>query len=198
MANNKKDTEMGIEKSFLLLKEKANSSLTVAEVLHILSGRGYPLLLTLFSLPFCQPIQIPGFSTPFGILISFIGLRIAFGHHSWLPKFILNKTLSKEAIHKISQKGLWLTKKLTRFTSVRWEFMSREPFFHMINGIVISLLGIVLALPLPIPLSNIVVAWAILLISMGLFEDDGLFILLGYAIGVFSILILIGFIYAIF
>ena len=195
MTNNKKDTESGIERSFHLLQEK-DSPLTIAEVLNILAGRGYPLLLTLFVLPFCQPIQIPGFSTPFGILIIFIGLRIAFGHHIWLPKFILNKSLSKDAIHKISEKGLWLTKKLTKFTRARWEFMSQHPIFHMINGIVISLLGVVLALPLPIPLSNIVVAWAILFISMGLFEDDGLFIILGYAIGALSFLILFGVGYA--
>lgn len=197
MSKNKKHRESGIERSFHLLQAK-NSSLTVTEVLNILAGRGYPLLLTLFVLPFCQPIQIPGFSTPFGILIIFIGLRIAFGHRVWLPKFILNKTLSKEAIHKISQKGLWLTKKLTKFTRPRWEFMSRHPLFHMISGIVISLLGLVLALPLPIPLSNIVVSWAILFISMGLFEDDGFFIILGYTIGAVSFLILFGVGYAIF
>lgn len=179
-----------IENSFLLLK-KADSDLTIAEVLKILAGRGYPLLLILFSLPFCQPIQIPGLSTPFGILIGFIGLRIAFGHRVWLPKYILEKKLSKEVIHQMSSKGLWLTQKISKFTFARWKLISQNPLFQVINGLVVAILGLILALPLPIPLSNIICAWAILFMSIGLLEDDGIFITLAYAIGAFSILSLI-------
>jgi hypothetical protein len=38
----------------------------------------------------------------------------------------------------------------------------------------------VLVLPLPIPFSNNLPAWAILLIAAGLVERDGLFVALGY------------------
>jgi hypothetical protein len=56
--------------------------------------------MLLFSLPFCQPIQIPGFSTPFGILLAFIGLRIAFGHRVWFPKKLLEKKISYRVLKK--------------------------------------------------------------------------------------------------
>jgi hypothetical protein len=44
-----------------------------------------------------------------------------------------------------------------------------------------------LLLPLPIPLTNTVPAWVILLIAAGLLERDGVFIALGYVIAVASV-----------
>ncbi len=183
------------ENSFLLVKARANDALTIRELLQILSRRGYPLLLLLFSLPFCQPIQIPGFSTPFGLLIVFVGLRMAFGHRIWLPSWVLNKTIPQQVLYQITHKGLWLTNKLTKFTSVRWEWISQNPILQTISGLLICILGLILALPLPIPLSNMVVAWAILFISIGLLEDDGYFILLGYGIGILSLMLFGGLFY---
>ena len=52
----------------------------------------------------------------------------------------------------------------------------------MINGLVIFFCGFVLSLPLPIPFTNTIPAIAILLLSMGMMEEDGLFILLGYGV----------------
>ena len=47
------------------------------DILKALSGKGRFVILMLLTLPFCQPIQIPGFSTPFVIAIAFLGLRIS-------------------------------------------------------------------------------------------------------------------------
>lgn len=57
-----------------------------------------------------------------------------------------------------------------------------------VNGLAICLLGILLALPLPIPLSNLTAAWSILLIAFGILEDDGLFVIIGYLVALLTVL----------
>ena len=53
-------------------------------------------------------------------------------------------------------------------------------------GIVIASLG--LMLPLPIPFSNSIPAWAVVLLAIGMMEKDGLCVLLGHltAIGTWA------------
>ena len=59
------------------------------------------------------------------------------------------------------------------------------------NGFLIVFLGMALALPLPIPFTNLSAGWSIFLLSIGLLEDDGIFILAGYFLTLLVILLLI-------
>lgn len=163
-----------------LIETIGNKPVTIETILKILSGKGRSLILIFLSLPFCQPIQIPGLSTPFGLLIAFLGLRIAFGKNVWLPKFLLSKEISSTTIHKIAKGALKLIKKVRHLIHPRLDWVCNSPIMLIINGLTIFLLGIFLALPLPIPLTNLVSAWGIFLIALGLLEDDGLLVSLGY------------------
>jgi hypothetical protein len=49
------------------------------------------------------------------------------------------------------------------------------------HAIVMLISAAILLLPLPIPFSNVLPAWAIFLVACGLLERDGLFVVLGYA-----------------
>lgn len=164
----------------LLEKSRRSPALSIEEILETLSGKGRSLILIFLSLPFCQPIQIPGLSTPFGIVIAFIGLRMAFGKQIWLPKKILLKTISSTTIQKITQKSLQVINKMKRFMHPRLIFLCDHGTMKMVNGLVIVLLGIFLALPLPIPLTNLAAGWSIFLVSLGLLENDGVFVMIGY------------------
>jgi len=46
----------------------------------------------------------------------------------------------------------------------------------------IAIAALLLALPLPIPFTNMIPGWAIFLIALGLMERDGLFILAGHLV----------------
>jgi hypothetical protein len=169
------------EKNILLLQEIGkHSPVSVEEVLHILSGKGQSLILLFLCLPFCQPLQIPGLSTPFGIAIAFIGLKMALGKYVWLPKAILKRTITPETLQKITASILWMLKKLKSWVYPRLSWLCNYPLFQIINSTVIVIMGICLALPVPLPFSNLIAAWSILLFGLGLLEDDGLFILFGY------------------
>ena len=86
-----------------LLTQFKGQSVSVKIVVEALAGRGQAVLLVLLVLPFCLPIQIPGLSTPFGIILIFIGLRIALGHRAWIPQSLLNKEIAYAKLDKIAK-----------------------------------------------------------------------------------------------
>lgn len=181
----------------LLEKSRSGTVLSVKEILEILSGKGRLLILVLLSLPFCLPIPIPGLSVPFGLVIAFIGLRWAFGKRIWLPKCILLKTISSKTIQKIVRKALYLLDKMKRYMYPRSRGLSKNAVLRTFNGLLIFLLGAFLALPLPIPLTNFVAAWAILLISLGLLQEDFVFVFIGYLFFLIISLILVAMVFSI-
>jgi hypothetical protein len=181
-----------LEESLTILLERAKvSSLSLGEILSILSGKGRSLILILLSLPFCLPLQIPGLSTPFGLIICFIGLRMAFGKHIWLPKKILQKKISFKTLKKTADRTLSWIKKIRPWIYPRLDWACHHQVMQVINGLEIGLLGIFLALPLPVPFSNLVAAWSIFFIALGILEDDGLFVILGYVLSLLSLFILL-------
>ncbi len=181
-----------LEESLSYVLEKSREGpLSLQAILEVLSGKGTDVLLLFLSLPFCQPIQIPGMSTPFGIVIALIGLRMAFRHGVLLPKYILHKPISSRVINTIVTKSLWLLGKIKRLVHPRFQWICQHPATRIPHGLIIFLLGLYLTLPIPIPLSNIPAAWAVFLISLGLLEDDGLLVCIGYTIAALGLVALI-------
>lgn len=180
-----KETFQTLEEGIILLeKEARNRPISLGKILEVLSGRGRALLILFLSLPFCLPIQIPGMSTPFGVVIAFIGLRIAFSHRVWIPRRILAIRLEPKKLDKLLSSALSFVQKTRRFTHPRYTHLVRSPLMMVANGVFIFFLGMILALPLPIPLSNLFAAWSLFFIALALLEDDGLFVLLSYAIAI--------------
>ena len=185
-----------LEEGLLFLGQKIKKApLSLREILGVLTGKGRCLLLVLLSIPFCQPLQIPGLSLPFGLLVAFIGLRMCFGKHVWLPKTLLDKTISQKVFEKLSKTVFKFEKKIRSWIHPRCLWICHSSFCEKLNGLVIGLLGVLLALPLPIPLSNLLAAWSILLIAIGMLEDDGAFIVAGYIV---TIITLVFFFYMLF
>lgn len=197
MSNVKLRKFLTLEEGIAILQQQAeHQSLSLGKILKILSGKGLSLLLILLSLPFCQPFQIPGFSTPFGMAIAFIGLSMALGKHVWLPKKLLSKEISSEIIQKITTKALVWIKKIRCWLHPRLHWFCHSPFMEFMNGLCIALLGGILALPLPIPFSNLAAAWSIFLLSLGMLEDDGACILIGYVFFLLTLGFLVAMVFA--
>ena len=91
------------EEFALILKEFEVETVTLREVLALLHGRGYVLLVMVLALPFCQPIPLPGLSTPLGLIIAIIGARLAMGWKPWLPKRLLDLRLPPKLFAKVFQ-----------------------------------------------------------------------------------------------
>jgi hypothetical protein len=169
-----------------LLAEAAGRSLTIGELEEILQGRGFALFILLFSLPFCAPVAIPMLSIPFGVVIMFLGLRITFGRKPSLPKFILSKRIEFSVLERIIRVGLKLCKWMEKVAKPRMHFLQRWPGMINLIGLGIASGGAQLLLPLPplIPLSNTLPALSVVLLTAGLIERDGVFVLSGYVLNI--------------
>lgn len=170
------------DKLELILKESKDQKMTLGRVCQILSGRGYAVLLILFSLPFCFPISIPGLSTPFGLLLAFLGLRLAFGKRLWWPKWILAKEVSHSTLKSVIGKLQGALLRLEKVLHPRLLFLVKHPLAHRLHGLLIFALSLFLSLPLPIPFSNTLSALPLLCLGLGLLEDDGVLVIIAYSL----------------
>jgi hypothetical protein len=174
--------------SLLILSELSHAGpITLQTIIDTLAGRGYHLIIAILSLPFCLPIQIPGMSTPFGLIIAFLGIRFTYEHKILLPKRFLEKEISPTLFAKILQKSEWLITKMQKISKPRILWLSKNALCYRLHGVTTAILGLLLALPLPIPLTNIVASMGLLLLHFGLTEDDGVFILAGYFFALITI-----------
>jgi len=154
--------------------------LTVSQLVFALEGKGHAAIMAVLSLPFCFPIQIPGLSTPFGVILIFSGLRIAFGQEPWLPGWLMVRDIPDGTAHGLLRGLRWIATPAEKVLHPRLVGLCRNPTLHRIHGLLIAFLAILLALPLPVPFSNLLAAVPILLISLALLEDDGVFLISGY------------------
>lgn len=162
-----------------LRERSGGQSLTVDDLEKALKGRGFAMLLLLLALPFCF-IPVPGLSTPFGIAVFIIGIRISAGLKPWLPAFVLRKRISPARLVKVLDGGLRFARILEKIVKPRMHFLQRWPGMMNLIGLGIGSGGLLLLLPLPIPFSNTIPAWAVVLLSAGMMERDGLLVLLGH------------------
>lgn len=180
-----------------LLSLVPGEDISVKMIIEALGGKGQAALLILLVLPSCLPIQIPGFSTLFGVILMFIGLRIAFGRHTWIPHMLLEKKVPRHILEKIAKTAIAITNKLSFMTSTRLVYIVNAPALHICHGLAVTILAFLLSLPLPIPLTNLFAAFPIMAFGLGLLEDDGLMICIAYVLfficlGVFASLLFFG------
>jgi hypothetical protein len=156
-----------------------DQSLTLGELKQALKGRGSAMLLVMLALPFCF-IAIPGLSIPFGIAICFIGLRMVIGREPWLPRFIMCRRLSTAQSNQLLTGAIKVARTLESFVRPRLGFLHAGPTMLRLIGLGIVIASLGLMLPLPIPFSNSIPAWAVVLLAIGRMEKDGLCVLLGH------------------
>jgi hypothetical protein len=178
------------------LRDRAGDrKVTLREVIYTLGSRAYMLLVLLLALPFITPIQIPGLSTPFGLAIALIALRLSFGQRPWLSKNLQRRELPAGFLGKLFAVASKVLRVLEKFLKPRLTFLTDTPLLRQLHAVLMLLAALALLLPLPIPFTNTFPAWAILLLAAGLLERDGGFIIAAYVVfvaGVFYFIFLGG------
>lgn len=161
----------------------AEGPLTLGDVIEVLQGRAWTLVLILLALPFVTPLPLPFLSTPFGLTIALISLRLALGQRPWLPQKLLAKPLPPGFFAKLLRFSTRVLRFLEKLLRPRLSWLAETPALARLHGVAMLTAALVLLLPLPIPFSNAFPAWLILLVAGGLLERDGGAILLGYGVG---------------
>ena len=150
-----------------------------------LEGRGFASFALIFALPFVQPIPLPGVSIIVGFVMIALGLRLTLGHTGTLPKWLRQREIDGPKLIKMTQAARKAFAYIDPLFKARFSVIAQPPF-HRAIGISIALSGLALILPLPpvVLFSNSLPAWAIICVSIGYLERDGLFVILGHLIAI--------------
>lgn len=168
----------------MLMSESQARELSVQDLLDALAKKGHAVLIVVFTIPFLQPIPTVGISTPFGLSIAAMGICLVFGLDPWIPRrFRSLKLNSKVAIKSIEVARL-IFAKIEFALRPRWLILLESRLSLALIGSLISINGILMALPLPIPGTNSAPAWSLLALALGLAESDGLIVALGFLLSI--------------
>lgn len=170
-----------LERRIINLQIKAKKEpVTVDTLINLIHGKGSAVVLIILSLPLCLPIHIPIITSIFGIIFAIFGIDIAIGRALWLPKRFLKQPVNYTTVKKSTDMMLWMYKKIYFLIRPRIPILTQPPIARVINGLVVFFMGIFIINPIPIPFSHFFPALSILLMGIGLLEDDGIFVIGSY------------------
>jgi hypothetical protein len=174
----------------ILSAQTADEQFTANQLMERTKGRGYYLLFILMSLPFVAWISVPGLSTILGSMIALLGLRLALELTPRLPTFLGDRPLSPRVRAAILGAGLKFCRGFERVVRPRQTSWMQWRLVRSCHALLIVLLALLLALPLPSPPffgSNALPSYGIILLAAAMMEEDGVFIWIGYGMSAVSI-----------
>ncbi|MGQ3354281.1 MAG: exopolysaccharide biosynthesis protein [Phreatobacter sp.] len=180
---------------FLALKTVGEGDrISLAQLTETLGDRAFGLLVLIFALPNIIPM-IPGVSTVSGVVIGLVGLQMMVGRHApWLPSAIGDRSLPRAQLAAMVDRTIGWVAKLERVARPRWTFLTRG-LGHVALGAMFVLLGGILALPLSW-IGNFPPGVALVVLSIGLLEEDGMLVAAGHAIGIVATVLVVALVVA--
>jgi len=170
----------------------ADGPVTLDELVTICGTQGHAFLAIFLVLPFLQPIPLPGISSAIGVLLTILGVFVALRRPPWVPTRLANLTVQPEAVLRICTNLEKLLGALEHLVKPRMQWLFARRWFRVTNGIVWIFHALVFSLPLPIPLSNAFPAVVILLLALGILEEDFGVIVIAYMGGLLNVLFFAG------
>ena len=155
-----------------------------------LGRRAYGMLLFVATLPAFIPIPIGGAIS--GPLVVLIGVQLLWGRRRpWLPRFLASRGPHRHALARFYRLvSPWLAR-LERLVRPRLPVLLHYRAARVFTGLLLVLLGLLLALP--IPLTNYLFGAILLLFALAMLERDGALMLVAWvgglaAVSVFGVL----------
>ena len=159
--------------------------LTLRELLHGFGRNLFGMLLFLATLPAFLPI--PGVAGALsGPLVALIGLQLLVGmRRPWLPRRVAERGPKRATITRFEQRlGPWL-RRLEHLIRPRLDAVLAHRAANVFTGLLLVLLGVLLALP--IPFTNYLFGVLLMAFALALLERDGALMLIAWAGGVIAI-----------
>jgi hypothetical protein len=157
-----------------------SDGLTLRTLLERLGERGLLIFCMILTIPFLLPVSIPGSSIPFGLLIALNAVGLMMHRSPWLPDRLMNRHLAVQQLVPMLERGARLFARLERLIHPRLLPLTHQETIGRFNVMLLGFTGLLLTVPLPLPLSNTLPAYGVLFLAMGSLERDGYAVLAGY------------------
>ena len=175
-----------------IARDESRERIAIGDLLSVMQERAFGPLLLIFSLPNVLPTP-PGTSAVLGAPLVFLTAQLALGRDPWLPRIIADRSIARTDFAKfIGRATPWLAK-AERLLRPRLGVLAHPPAEYVV-GVMTFVLALVLVLP--IPLGNMLPALAICILALGILERDGVWVIAGMVVGVASLVVVSGVIWA--
>jgi hypothetical protein len=154
-------------------------TVTLRALLPDLGARDHALVSLLVALCFMHPVPMPGLSWALAALAAFAGTRMARGRALRLPRRLADRPMPARFPGKLLGLAARLFARTESLIKPRAAWLTGASWAPAATGAAIAACGAMLLVPLPPP-TNFPPAIALLLLSLGVLESDGLFLVLGY------------------
>lgn len=169
-----------------IYNKNIEDNIKIGTLLKSIDSGGFALLNLIFSIILMIPLP-PPIAIIAGLIVMFLSFQMIIGMKEvWLPKFITEKSIKRTTLTVIVAKSTIYLYKLERFTRRRFTFVSNPITERIIGAFIFFLAGITLT---PIVFANTIPGLAIILISFGMINKDGLMVIIGFIVGIFSIFV---------
>lgn len=170
------------EKIELIIERLPPLEVTLVEIMDIVGADSLMLLTIFLSLVFLVPVSIPGVSTVFGTGILLIGITRLLSRKLWLPERIGHRKISVEKLRLVLYRALIWFRRLEKISRPhRLNRLVTGMMMDFVNNSSFILAAVLLMAPFGfIPFSNTLPAIALIFLAIGMLQQDGTSILLGY------------------
>lgn len=164
--------------------EATGDRITLGDLLAALQVRAFGAMLLVFAFPNMLPSP-PGLAAVLGLPLVVLSALMATGHDPWLPQFIARRGLATATFRiMVERASPWIK---------RAERLLRHRLLPLTGGLGQRAIGVLclllsLVLMLPVPFGNLMPAFAICVLSLGLLERDGAWVLGGVVVAAGAVL----------
>jgi hypothetical protein len=183
------DGEKRFTQTLRHIEERAAAGpVTIGELVELCGRQGHAFVAIFLVLPFLQPIPIPGVSNVIGVLLVIIGFFVALKRPPWVPRVLARMPVQPDTVLRICTNLERLMTRLEKVVRPRATWLFQARWFRVANGAVWIFHAALFSLPLPIPLTNFFPATVILLLAIGILEEDARLIVVAYVGGVANVM----------
>jgi hypothetical protein len=161
-----------------LVERGESKPLRVGDLLDALHERAFGMAILIFVLPNTPPMPgIPYVSSLTGVPICLFALQLIFGmHRPWLPAGAARREIPQRRVRTVWKRILPAFLRVEKYVRPRHLALTSQ-FAERLLAVLIFVFGFVMALP--IPAGNLLPAWAITLLALGMMERDGRLVIAG-------------------
>jgi hypothetical protein len=169
-----------------LARNTTGERIRLGDLMSVFGDRAFGMLILLFALPNAIGLgTIPGVSTIFGLPQVFIALQMMLGlQKPWLPAWLTERSIDRGDFVTMIGKSMPYLRKAEGVLRPRWAPLSCAVAERILGGFFVVLATIV---SLPIPFGNQPPAVAMAIVSLGLVERDGVFVVIGSIVSIGAI-----------
>jgi hypothetical protein len=163
-----------------LVASAEGGNVTLGWILDHLNERAFGLFLLILALPCCIPL-LYGVPQVVALPLMFISLQVLAGRRvPWLPGKLSAREVATESLRNLSTRAAPWLPRIETFSRPRLGFLTRAPLDRLVGAALVVFSASILV---PLPATNTVPGFAVVIVAMGLLQRDGILVLIGSILG---------------